>query len=75
MLNFTEKLVLTNCPTNRSELVARSGMICAFVDAIGSCGSSNSQVCVNCMEAPSGRVTFIGVTASFLLVTGAVILR
>jgi hypothetical protein len=55
--------------------VARPGMICDFVAAIGSCGSSNSQVCVKCMEAPSGRVTFIGVTASFLLVTGAVTLR
>jgi hypothetical protein len=67
--------VSNNCPTDRSELVARPGMICAFVDATGSCGSSNSQVCVDCMEAPSGRVMFIGVTASFLLVTGAVTLR
>jgi hypothetical protein len=55
--------------------VAKTGMICAFVAASGSWGTIKSHVCVDWMVAPSGRLTLIGATASFLLVMGAVTLR
>jgi hypothetical protein len=71
----TDQLASTNCPTERRELVERPGKTCAFFAVSGSWGEIKSQVCHDLMDAPSGRVTWIGVVATFLLATGAVIIR
>jgi hypothetical protein len=55
--------------------VERPVMTCAFFAVSGSWGRIKSQVCDDLMEEPSGRVTWIGVVATFLLATGAVTIR
>jgi hypothetical protein len=55
--------------------VERPGITCAFFAVSGSWGRIKLQVCDDLMDAPSRRVTWMGVVATCLLATGAVIIR
>jgi hypothetical protein len=70
-----EQSASTNCPTESREIVERPGMTCAFFAVSGIWGRIKSQVCDDLMEAPSGRLTWIGVMATFLLVIGDITIR